>query len=77
VSAVVEVVLSGHRLKLYVPKENVTIAFSIAGVRAPGKTKEGVSEPFSDEALAFTRHRCLQRNVEVTSVCLRLVIRPK
>jgi len=65
VSAVVEVVLSGHRVKLYVPKENVTIAFSIAGVRAPGKTKEGVSEPFSDEALAFTRHRCLQRNVEV------------
>eukprot|EP00959_Pyramimonas_sp_CCMP1952_P196387 4106161-Pyramimonas_sp.AAC.1 len=60
VHAVVEVVLSGHRMKLHVPKENVIVTFSLAGVRAPGR-----GEPFSDEALAFSRYACLQRNAEV------------
>jgi len=62
--AVVEVVLSGHRMKLYIPKENVMVVFSLAGVRAPGRVKDTV-EPFADEALAFTRRRCLQHDVEV------------
>ena len=33
--AVCEYVLSGHRIKLYVPKEGVTIAFNPSGVRCP------------------------------------------
>eukprot|EP00238_Polyblepharides_amylifera_P007388 CAMPEP_0196585856 /NCGR_PEP_ID=MMETSP1081-20130531/52270_1 /TAXON_ID=36882 /ORGANISM="Pyramimonas amylifera, Strain CCMP720" /LENGTH=945 /DNA_ID=CAMNT_0041907545 /DNA_START=120 /DNA_END=2957 /DNA_ORIENTATION=- len=66
IPAVVEVVLSGHRLKLLVPKESVMIAFSLAGVRAPGKGKPGQpNEPYSDEAMAFVRHQCMQRDVQV------------
>mmetsp|Transcript_31827 Transcript_31827/g.38496 ORF Transcript_31827/g.38496 Transcript_31827/m.38496 type:complete len:905 (-) Transcript_31827:461-3175(-) len=64
VSAMVDVVLSGHRVKLYIAKENVMIAFSLAGVRCPGKNKD-VTEPYSDEALAFTRQKIMQHNVEV------------
>lgn len=33
--AVCEYVLSGHRLKLHIPKEGVTIAFNPSGVRCP------------------------------------------
>lgn len=35
VQAVCEYVLSGHRLKLHIPKEGVTIAFNPSGVRCP------------------------------------------
>ena len=35
VAGVCEYVLSGHRVKVHVPKEGVTIAFSPSGVRAP------------------------------------------
>ncbi|DBB17861.1 hypothetical protein WJX82_005615 [Trebouxia sp. C0006] len=71
-TAVVEFVLSGHRLKLYIPKEGVCIAFSPSGVRAPQRATQGqqgrpaaTAEPFSEEAFAFTRQHCLQREVEV------------
>lgn len=57
---VCEAVLGGSRLKIFIPKESVTIAFSPSGVRCPGK-----EEPFSKEALAFTRSRALQRDVRV------------
>ena len=59
-TAIVDYVLSGHRLKLLLPKENSFIAFSLSGVRCPGQ-----GEPFSNEAMAFTRFQCLQREVEV------------
>lgn len=36
-NAVVEYVLSGHRIKVYIPKEGVTIAFAPSGVRTPAK----------------------------------------
>ena len=35
VAGVCEYVLSGHRVKVHVPKEGVTVAFSPSGVRAP------------------------------------------
>lgn len=57
---VVEYVLSGSRLKIYVPKEGVTIAFSPSGIRCPGR-----DEPLSTEAMAFTRGHCMQREVEI------------
>lgn len=60
VSAVVEFVMSGSRLKLYVPKQSVAIAFSPSGVQCPRK-----GDDFSDEALAFTRKRFMQRSVEL------------
>ena len=60
VTGICEFVLSGSRLKIYVPKQSISIAFSPSGVRCPGK-----GEAFSNDALCFTRARFLQRNVEI------------
>jgi len=60
VSGVCEYVLSGSRLKIYIPKESVAIAFSPSGVKCPGREEE-----FSQEAMAFTRARVLQRTVDI------------
>lgn len=64
--ALVEFVMSGHRLKLTIPKEGVTIAFSLSGVRCPqGGRGDVQGEPFAAESLRFARHRCFQREVEI------------
>ncbi|XP_004292750.1 PREDICTED: staphylococcal nuclease domain-containing protein 1-like [Fragaria vesca subsp. vesca] len=60
VSAVVEYVFSGHRFKLYIPKETCSISFSLSGVRCPGR-----DEPYSEEAKAVMRRRLMQRDVEI------------
>jgi len=60
ISAVVEYVLSGHRFKLYIPKESCSIAFAFSGVRCPGR-----GEPYSEEAIALMRRKIMQRDVEV------------
>uniref|UniRef100_R7W5A3 Nuclease domain-containing protein 1 n=1 Tax=Aegilops tauschii TaxID=37682 RepID=R7W5A3_AEGTA len=59
-TAVVEYVFSGHRFKLTIPKETCSIAFSLSGVRCPGK-----DEPYSSEAIALMRRMILQRDVEI------------
>lgn len=59
-TAVVEYVLSGHRFKLFVPKETCSIAFSFSGVRCPGR-----DEPYSNEAIALMRRKIMQRDVEI------------
>ncbi|KAL8497345.1 hypothetical protein ACS0TY_020872 [Phlomoides rotata] len=59
-SAVVEYVLSGHRFKIDIPKATCSIAFSLSGVRCPGR-----EEPYSDEAIAFMRRKIMQRDVEI------------
>ncbi|XP_019167393.1 PREDICTED: ribonuclease TUDOR 1-like [Ipomoea nil] len=59
-SAVVEYVLSGHRFKLFIPKETCSIAFSFSGVRCPGR-----GEPYSEEAIALMRRKIMQRDVEI------------
>ncbi|XP_071709827.1 ribonuclease TUDOR 1-like [Rutidosis leptorrhynchoides] len=59
-TAVVEYVLSGHRYKLFVPKETCSIAFSVSGVRCPGR-----DEPYSNEAISFMRRKIMQRDVEI------------
>jgi len=59
-AGVCDYVLSGSRLKIYIPKESVSIAFSPSGVRCPSK-----EEDFSAEAIAFTRSQILQRDIEV------------
>ncbi len=53
-----------------IPKEGVCIAFSPSGLRTPQRAMSGSAgraatqaEPFCDEALAFTREHCLQREV--------------
>eukprot|EP00897_Mesotaenium_endlicherianum_P003964 jgi/Mesen1/3596/ME000020S03125 len=58
--AVVDYVLSGHRVKLLIPKEMCAIAFSLSGVRCPGR-----GEPFSEDAIAFMRRKILQHDVEI------------
>ncbi|KAI7986472.1 Ribonuclease TUDOR 1 [Camellia lanceoleosa] len=51
---------SGHRFKLFVPKETCSIMFSFSGVRCPAR-----EEPFSDEAIALMRRKIMQRDVEI------------
>ncbi|KAI3761468.1 hypothetical protein L1987_51885 [Smallanthus sonchifolius] len=58
--AVVEYVLSGHRFKLFVPKETCSIAFSLSGVRCPGR-----DEPYSNDAISLMRRKIMQRDVEI------------
>ncbi|ELW67421.1 Staphylococcal nuclease domain-containing protein 1 [Tupaia chinensis] len=64
--AIVEYVFSGSRLKLYLPKETCLITFLLAGIECPrgarnlpGLVQEG--EPFSEEAMLFTKELVLQR----------------
>ncbi|KAL2102158.1 hypothetical protein ACEWY4_001326 [Coilia grayii] len=70
--AVVEYVFSGSRLKLYMPKETCLITFLLAGIECPRGSRNipggiQVAEPFSDEAMRFTKELVLQR--EVGSLC--------
>ncbi|XP_073159229.1 ribonuclease TUDOR 1 [Henckelia pumila] len=59
-TAVVEYVLSGHRFKIDIPKATCSLAFSLSGVRCPGR-----GEPYSEEAISFMRRRIMQRDVEI------------
>lgn len=56
----VEYVLSGYHLKLFLPKETCSLAFSFSGARCPSR-----DEPHSDEAVAFMRKKIMQKDVEV------------
>nr|QBI71279.1 ebna2 binding protein P100 [Nicoletia phytophila] len=69
---VVEFVASGSRLRLYIPKESCLITFLLGGISCPRAARPAVGglpategEPYGDEALQFTKDRCLQREVEV------------
>ncbi|KAK5876488.1 hypothetical protein CesoFtcFv8_025837 [Champsocephalus esox] len=66
--AVVEYVFSGSRLKLYMPKETCLITFLLAGIECPRSSRNmpggtQVAEPFSEEAMLFTKELVLQREV--------------
>nr|QBI71277.1 ebna2 binding protein P100 [Isotomurus palustris] len=70
--AVVEFVASGSRLRVYVPRETRLITLLLAGINCPRAGRAGTAssgateaEPFGDEALAFTKELCHQREVEV------------
>ncbi|KAG2441222.1 hypothetical protein HYH02_010066 [Chlamydomonas schloesseri] len=69
---VVEYVLSGHRLRVHIPKEGVTIVFAPSGIKTPARPQAAgngrpavVGEPFAEEAFAYTREMMMQRDVEV------------
>ena len=56
------------------PKEGVTVAFSPSGIRCPSRAatadpvtgrSAAAGEPYAEEAMAFTRSQCLQRDVEI------------
>ncbi|XP_075064620.1 staphylococcal nuclease domain-containing protein 1 isoform X2 [Mixophyes fleayi] len=68
--AIVEYVFSGSRLKLYMPKETCLITFLLAGIECPRGARNipsGVQEgePFSEDAMMYTKELVLQREVEV------------
>lgn len=70
--AVVEFVASGSRLRLYVAKETCLVTFLLGGISCPRGSRPGVGgvglvdgEPYGDEALQFTKDKCLQREVEI------------
>lgn len=63
--ALCEYVLSGHKLKLLIVKENVQIAFALSGVRCPGRAADGQPEPFAEASVLFTRRHFLQRECDV------------
>ncbi|CAG9558149.1 unnamed protein product [Danaus chrysippus] len=71
--AVVEFVASGSRMRLYVPKESVLVTFLLAGINCPRGARPAIggggmqeAEPFGEEALQFTKEKCLQRDVIVS-----------
>jgi len=70
--SVVEFVASGSRLRVYVPRETRLITLLLAGISCPRAGRAGTAtsgateaEPFGDEALAFTKELCHQREVEI------------
>ncbi|XP_049829315.1 staphylococcal nuclease domain-containing protein 1 [Schistocerca gregaria] len=70
--AIVEFVASGSRLRLYIPKETCLVTFLLGGINCPrgsrpgpGNTGTVEGEPYGEEALAFTKDKCLQREVEI------------
>ena len=60
VHAVIDYVLSGHRMKVHIAKDSLSCVFALANVRSPGK-----GQPFSDEALQFARVHLMQRDVDI------------
>lgn len=69
VRATVLHVVHGARVKCLVPREGCVIGFSLAGVRCPATARRDVpgsaSEPYAEEALAFTKGALLQRDIEI------------
>lgn len=65
--AVVEFVASGSRLRLYIPRENCLITFLLAGINCQRSQRPNSNEvdPWGEEALAYTKELCMQREVEV------------
>lgn len=58
--------MNGARFKLLIPKENCVIIFSLAGIRCPQTSRNGSeAEPYADEAFAFSRSLCFQREVDI------------
>jgi endonuclease YncB( thermonuclease family) len=76
-SAVVQGVITGSRIRVYIPKENCLLTFGLTGVRSPqparpaSTAKRGRMMPSTEaatggeEAKAFARARLMQRNVTI------------
>lgn len=68
---IVEFVASGSRMRIYVPRETCLLTLLLAGVSCPRGSRPGPAgttleaEPHGDEAAAFTRDMCLQRDVQL------------
>ncbi|KAI4470620.1 ebna2 binding protein [Holotrichia oblita] len=72
VDAIVEFVASGSRLRLFIPKEHCLSTFLLGGITCPRGARPAIgtipaaeAEPYGEEALAYTKDRCMQREVTV------------
>ncbi|XP_049819243.1 staphylococcal nuclease domain-containing protein 1 isoform X2 [Aethina tumida] len=72
IDAIVEFVASGSRLRLYIPKSNSLCTFLLGGINCPrasrpatGTAPASPADPYGDEALQFTKERCMQREVSI------------
>lgn len=72
IDAIVEYVASGSRLRLFIPKEHCLCTFLLAGIQCPrgarpalGSAPATEAEPFGEQALAFTKEKCLQKEVQI------------
>lgn len=69
VRAIVQFIPNGTRFKVLVPKENVLANFACVGMRCPMCARKNdpnsASEPYGDEAAAFARDKCFQREVDL------------
>jgi staphylococcal nuclease domain-containing protein 1 len=66
IPAVVEHVFTGGKVKLFVPKEHILVAFSLAGIRVPAaKAKDGSIDEIGTAAYEWVRSRLLQHSVRV------------
>lgn len=68
----VEFVVSGSRVRIYVPKETCIITFLFSGINCPRGARMGAggkligeSEPFAEEATRFTKSKILQHEVYI------------
>lgn len=72
IDAIVEFVASGSRLRVFIPKEHCLCTFLLGGILCPRGARPATgtipatdAEPFGEEALAFTKEKCLQHEVSV------------
>ncbi|ENN71421.1 staphylococcal nuclease domain-containing protein 1 isoform X2 [Dendroctonus ponderosae] len=72
IDAIVEFVASGSRFRVYIPKSNSLATFLLGGISCPRATRPATGnlpasegEEFGDEALLFTKEKCLQREVTI------------
>ncbi|XP_042897103.1 staphylococcal nuclease domain-containing protein 1 [Parasteatoda tepidariorum] len=66
--ALVEFVASGSRLRLFLPRQNYLITFLLGGISCARASRDNgltPGEPFGDEALAYTKDLCLQKEVQI------------
>lgn len=64
IEALVEFVVNGSRLRLYLPRDSHLITFLLSGIEVRNLGKD--DGPNTEEAaLAFTREKCMQKEVEI------------
>lgn len=63
IEALVEFVVNGSRMRLYVPKDSHLITFLLSGIEVRCDKNAAVNT--EEAALQFTRERCMQREVEI------------
>uniref|UniRef100_A0A7S2GFY6 Uncharacterized protein n=1 Tax=Haptolina brevifila TaxID=156173 RepID=A0A7S2GFY6_9EUKA len=65
---VVQFVPNGTRFKIQILKENCIVSFACIGIRCPQCARRDTGsggEPFGEEAAAFARQHCMQRDVDI------------